>query len=110
MRIQVGPFGQTSAALQALGAAALTKKDFAGYQKGVFLQASAASSVSSASTVFALLLLGHDIFWLICCLFGISEGVFRRQFKGYTLTWWSTIFPIGKNSMLSGFFFFLRQG
>ena len=107
MPIQVGPFGQTSAALQALGAAALTKNDFAGYHKGYFLQASAASSVSSASTVFGLLLLGHDIFWLIICLFGILEGVFRRQFKGYTLTWWSTIFPVGEKSMLFEFF---RQG
>lgn len=103
--IQVGPFGQTSAALQALGAAVLTKMDFAGYHRGTFLQASTASSVNSASTVFALLLLGHDYFWLICCLFGVLEGVFRRQLKGYTLIWWATIFPVGKTSVLSDFFF-----
>lgn len=95
MRDQVGPFGQTSAAMQTLATAALTKMDFAGYHKGTFLQASAASGVSSASIVFALLLLGHDIFWLICCLFGVLEGVFRRQLS-YNLTWWATIFPVGK--------------
>lgn len=81
--------------MQTLATAALTKMDFAGYHKGTFLQASAASGVSSASIVFALLLLGHDIFWLICCLFGVLEGVFRRQLS-YNLTWWSTIFPVGK--------------
>lgn len=69
--------------------------DFAGYQRGTFLQASAASGVSSASIVFALLLLGHDIFWLICCLFGVLEAVYKRQL-GYNLTWWATIFPVGK--------------
>ena len=95
MRCQVGPFGQTSAALQSLATAAFTEMDFAGYQKGTFLQASAASGVSSASIVFALLLLGHDIFWLICCLFGVLEGVYMRQLS-YNLTWWATIFPVGK--------------
>lgn len=93
LMLLVGPFGQTSAAMQTLATAALTKMDFAGYHKGTFLQASAASGVSSASIVFALLLLGHDIFWLICCLFGVLEGVFRRQLS-YNLTWWSTIFPV----------------
>ena len=96
--IQVGPFGQTSSALQVLGTAALTKMDFAGYHKGTFLQASAAPGVNSASIVFALLLLGHDFFWIICCLIGVLEGVFRRQI-GYNLTWWSTIFPVGKSSL-----------
>lgn len=89
----VGPFGQTSAALQSLATAAFTKMDFAGYQKGTFLQASAASGVSSASIVFALLLLGHDIFWIICCLFGVLEGAYMRQLS-YNLTWWGTIFPV----------------
>ena len=95
MRGQVGPFGQTSAALQSLASAAYTQMDFAGYQKGTFLQASAASGVNSASIVFALLLLGHDIFWLMCCLFGVLEGVYMRQLS-YNLTWWATIFPVGK--------------
>ena len=95
MSAQVGPFGQTSAALQILAADALTNMDFAGYHKGTFLQASAASGVSSASILFALLLLGHDIFWIICCIFGILEGAFRRQLS-YNLTWWGTIFPVGK--------------
>lgn len=95
MRGQVGPFGQTSAALQSLATAALTKMDFAGYQKGTFLQASAASGVSAASIAFALLLLGYDIFWIICCLFGVLEGAFKRQLS-YNLTWWATIFPVGK--------------
>lgn len=99
MRGQVGPFGQTSAAMQALATAALTKMDFADYHKGTFLQASAASGVSSASIVFALLLLGHDLFWLICCLFGILEGAYMRQLS-YNLTWWATIFPVGKTSTL----------
>ena len=105
MRGQIGPFGQTSAALQTLASAALTKMDFAGYQKGTLLQASAASGVSSASIVFALLLLGHDIFWLICCLFGILEGVYMRQLS-YNLTWWATIFPVGKTLLLSPYRFF----
>ena len=95
MNGQVGPFGQTAAALQSLATAALTKMDFAEYQRGTFLKASAASGVSSASIVFALLLLGHDIFWFICCLFGVLEGVLRRQLS-YNLSWWATIFPVGK--------------
>lgn len=101
---QVGPFGQTSAALQTLAAAALTKMDLAGYQKGTFLQASAASGVGSASIVFALLLLGHDIFWLICCILGILEGVYMRQLS-YNLSWWSTIFPVGETLSLSPYRF-----
>ena len=81
--------------MQALATAVLTKMDFAGYQKGTFLQASAATSVSSASIVVGLLLLGHDIFWIFCCLYGVLEGVFKRQLS-YNLTWWATIFPVGK--------------
>ncbi|CAD6584305.1 MAG: hypothetical protein ASARMPRED_001731 [Alectoria sarmentosa] len=100
LMLLVGPFGQTSAALQILAADALTNMDFAGYHKGTFLQASAASGVSSASILFALLLLGHDIFWIICCIFGILEGAFRRQLS-YNLTWWGTIFPV---------VFFVRAG
>ena len=83
--------------MQTLSTAVLTKMDFAGYHRGTFLQASAASGVSSASIVFALLLLGHDIFWIICCLFGLLEGAFKWQ-TSYNLTWWATIFPVGRSS------------
>ena len=89
--------------MQALATAALTKMDFAAYHTGTFLQASAASGVSAASIVFALLLLGHDIFWFICCLFGILEGAYMRQLS-YNLTWWATIFPVGKTSTHSRLF------
>ena len=37
MRSQVGPFGQTSAEMQVLGSAGLTKMDFAGCHKGTLL-------------------------------------------------------------------------
>lgn len=76
----------------------MTNMDFADYQKGTFLQASAASGVSSASVVVALLLLGHDLFWFLCGLFGVLEGIFSGQL-GYNLTWWSTIFPVGEESL-----------
>ena len=84
--------------MQTLAAAVLTKMYFADYHKGTFLQASAAPGVSSASIVFALLLLGHDFFWIIICVFGILEGVITRR-QSYNLTWWATIFPVGKLSI-----------
>lgn len=72
----------------------MTKMDFAGYNEGTLLTASAAAGVNAASAVFALLILGHDVFWLICSLFAILEAAFKRELS-YSLTWWSTIFPVG---------------
>ena len=74
----------------------MTKMDFAGYHRGTFLQESAASIVATASVLFALLLLGHDIFWLCCALAGVLEAAFKRELS-YSLRWWATIFPVGKS-------------
>ena len=81
--------------MQLLGTAVQGKMDFAKYDRGTFLVSSAASSVDAASQVFGLLLLGHDIFCLICALAGIIDGAYKRQLS-YSLSWWATIFPVCK--------------
>ncbi|KAL2040517.1 hypothetical protein N7G274_006496 [Stereocaulon virgatum] len=93
MMMLVGPFGQSAAAIQLLGSAAKTKMDFAGYNKGTFLTAAAAPSANVASVVFALLLLGSDLFWITVALIGILEGAYERKMS-YSLVWWTTIFPV----------------
>ena len=60
--------------MQLLGSAAQTKMDFAGYHGGTFLTSTAAPSVNLAGILFALLLLGHDFFWIFCAVVGILEG------------------------------------
>lgn len=90
-----GPFGQASAALVLLGSAAQVSMDFAGYNKGTFLTKSAASSLSAASVMFALSTLGFDVFWICCSVAGLVEGAVKGELC-YTLTWWTTIFPVGE--------------
>jgi len=91
--ILVGPMGQAAAALQLLGTAANTKQDFAHYNKGTFLTASAASGLDSASILIALLIMGFDYFWALVALFAVVEGAFKKQLT-YSMMWWSTIFPL----------------
>jgi tellurite resistance protein TehA-like permease len=96
---KVGPFGQSAAAMQLLGSAAKTKMDFAGYNRGTFLTAAAAPSANVAGVVFALLLLGHDFFWITVALIGILEGAYERKMS-YSLVWWTTIFPVCMSSRI----------
>ena len=76
----------------------MSRKDFAGYHRAIFLQALAASVVAITSVFFALLLLGHDIFWLPCALSGVLEGAIKRQLS-YSLRWWATIFPVSMSPL-----------
>lgn len=90
----VGPFGQTAAALLLAGSAASTAMDFPHYDKGTFLTMMGAEGVTSAGTLIALLLLGHDFFWIVVACGGIGVGVMNRTLT-YSLLWWATIFPLG---------------
>lgn len=78
-----------------IGYAASNREDFARYMQGTFLTATSAATLSAAGTMFALLLLGHDLFWLVVAFHGIIKGFYYREHE-YSLIWWSTIFPLGK--------------
>jgi tellurite resistance protein TehA-like permease len=90
----VGPSGQASGGLLLLGTAA--QSDFGEYHRGTFLQASAASGLSSASTMFALLLLGFSFILGLMVLLRLVENM--RYWK-FSLSWWTLIFPIGISSL-----------
>ena len=76
-----------------MGTAASSMQDFAHYNKGTFLSASAGTSVDSTGVVLALLFLGFDYFWLLIALFALGEAAVKGQLS-YSMMWWSTIFPL----------------
>ncbi|EMD00607.1 hypothetical protein BAUCODRAFT_28950 [Baudoinia panamericana UAMH 10762] len=87
----VGPCGQTSAALQALGNAA--SMNFGKYNRGVFLTSSAASVLSTIGTFFGLLSTGMALLFAFFAIYTIVETCLKRQMK-YSMFWWGTIFPM----------------
>lgn len=88
----VGPCGQSSAALQALGAAAVTH--FGKYNKGTFITAGAASILAAVGTWLGLMLTGFGLLFLLFCAYTLLEVAMKREHK-YTMLWWSVIFPTG---------------
>lgn len=75
----VGPLGQVPAAFLLIGSAASTGGDFAGYNRGTFLTMTSGSTVSSAGTLLALTVLGHDLFWMVVAFYGVIRSIVTRQ-------------------------------
>lgn len=87
----LGPSGQASGGLLLLGTAA--QSDFGQYHKGTFLQTSAAPGLDSASTMFALFLLGFSFILGLMVLARLAENI---KYWKFSIKWWTLIFPIGK--------------
>jgi tellurite resistance protein TehA-like permease len=94
LMIAVGPMGQFATAIQVLSTAANTRGLFASYNQGVWLTASAASSVSAAAVLIALLALGFGFMWITVAWYIVVEAAVKKQLP-FSLTWWSLIFPMG---------------
>lgn len=94
MVMMCGPMGQAATALQSLSSAAMTRMDFANYNRGTFLTASAASGLSAASIMLALLCLGFAYFWFLVVLTAIIENAAKKKLT-FGMMWWATIFPLG---------------
>jgi tellurite resistance protein TehA-like permease len=97
--ITVGPMGQFATAIQVLSTAANTRGLFGSYNQGVWLTSSAASSISAAAVLLALLTLGFAFMWTTVAWYIVVEKALKRELP-FSLTWWSLIFPMG------GLFFF----
>lgn len=93
--VTIGPLGQFATAIQLLSTAANTRGLFGSYNRGTWLTASSASSVSAASELIALMVLGFGFLWITVAWYMIVEAVVQRKMP-YSLTWWSMIFPMGK--------------
>lgn len=90
----MGPTGQSATALQLLGSCASTSGAFASYNRGTFLQGSAAASLDSASIMLSMLLFGFGIFLLCISLVALFESLWKGEQK-WTMAIWGTIFPMG---------------
>ena len=94
MFIFVGPFGQSSAALQLLSSAARVNGEFGAYHKGTFLTAEAAPALEAACVMFALLMTGLDIVLLFLAMYAMIECAVQRKLV-WAPNWNSIIFPTG---------------
>lgn len=97
--ITVGPLGQFATAIQVLSTAASSKGMFAAYHEGTWLQASAASCVSAAAKLIALLALGFAFMWITVSWYIVVEAMIKKHCP-FSLTWWGLIFPMGTFSRL----------
>jgi tellurite resistance protein TehA-like permease len=97
--ITVGPMGQFATAVQVLSTAASTRGLFGAYHEGVWLQSSAASSVSAAAVLLALLALGFAFMWITVSWYVVLERAVKRELP-FGITWWSLIFPMGMSCTL----------
>lgn len=93
--VTIGPLGQFATAIQLLSSAANTRGLFGSYNRGTWLTSSSASSVSAASELIALMVLGFGFLWITVAWYMILEAAVKRKMP-YSLTWWSMIFPMGK--------------
>jgi tellurite resistance protein TehA-like permease len=93
--ITIGPLGQFATAIQLLSTAANSRGLFGSYNRGTWLTASSASSVSAASELIALLVIGFGFLWITIAWYMIFEATVQRKMP-YSLAWWSMIFPMGK--------------
>lgn len=92
LTIVLGPVGQSASALIALSTASIMH--FPEYSRGPFLQEAAAASLHGACMLFALMMFGLGLFWLLFVVCGIMDAVVRGQAK-WSPAWYSTIFPTG---------------
>jgi tellurite resistance protein TehA-like permease len=90
----VGPMGQSAAAIQILSSAASTYGRFAGYNKGTFLTATAATPLDVASVLFALWMSGMGIIWALMAFVAMVESAWKRELS-WNMSWNSIIFPTG---------------
>lgn len=90
----VGPMGQSAAAIQLLSSAASTYGQFAAYNKGTFLTASAASPLDVASILLALWMNGMGVVWALMAFVAMVESAWKKELK-WNLTWNGIIFPTG---------------
>jgi tellurite resistance protein TehA-like permease len=104
--IMVGPVGQFATAVQVLSTAANSKRMFASYNEGTWLQGQAASSVSAAATLLALFALGFGVLWISVSWYVVVEAIVKRRLP-FSLAWWSLIFPMGRSSFLFSSFLLL---
>ena len=95
LMIAVGPLGQFATAIQGLSAAASQRGMFARYDEGVWLTGGAAASVSAATVLLALLVLGFAFLWISVTWYVVLEAGVRRTLA-FGLSWWSLIFPMGE--------------
>jgi tellurite resistance protein TehA-like permease len=93
--ITIGPLGQFATAIQLLSTAANSRGLFGSYNRGTWLTAGSASSVSAASELIALLVIGFGFLWITIAWYMIFEAAVQRKMP-YSLAWWSMIFPMGK--------------
>jgi tellurite resistance protein TehA-like permease len=93
--ITVGPMGQFATAIQVLSTAASSRGMFGAYHQGTWLQSQAASSVSAAAILIALLALGFAFMWITVSWYIVIESLVKKNLP-FGMTWWSLIFPIGK--------------
>ncbi|KAK6358535.1 hypothetical protein TWF730_007864 [Orbilia blumenaviensis] len=96
-----GPPGQTSFALQVLGAAATNS--FGGYRRGAFLQDTAGSIVGTCCIFCALMIWGYGFFFwsyallaTLQALWGQEGGISATRFS---MSCWSVVFPWGVFTM-----------
>ncbi|KAF2632129.1 hypothetical protein BU25DRAFT_445259 [Macroventuria anomochaeta] len=92
--VTIGPLGQFATAIQLLSTAANTRGLFGDYNRGTWLTASSASSVSATSELIALMVIGFGFLWITVAWYLILEAAVQRKMP-YSLTWWSMIFPMG---------------
>lgn len=99
--VLIGPLAQAAYACQILGSATASpgKQAFATYNKGYFITASAGQTISTVSTLAALVLWGYATFWVLFCIAAtfhleiFTQGGMKAS--KYSLSAWSPVFPIG---------------
>lgn len=92
--VTIGPLGQFATSIQLLSTAANSRGLFGSYDRGTWLTASSASSVSAAAELIALMVVGFAFLWVTVAWYMIIEAAVQRKMP-YSLTWWSMIFPMG---------------
>lgn len=92
--LYIGPMGQSSAALQTLGSAAMTFGRFAEYHRGSFLTRIAAAPLNVACVLMAMLMSGMAVGWIVLAFCALIREMLRRELR-WSPEWNSIIFPTG---------------
>ncbi|KAF2773924.1 C4-dicarboxylate transporter/malic acid transport protein [Teratosphaeria nubilosa] len=86
----VGPCGQTAAAIQFLGTAAM--KYFGSYDRGTFLQTNAGMVCAAVGELLGFFIIGLALFFSIFVIYVLIHVTIKREHQ-FSMIWWSTIFP-----------------
>lgn len=103
--IMIGPLGMGAFAFLNIGSAISKGHVFQQYARGTFLTAATEEAVFACCVVTAMVLQGFGIFWGGFAVVEMVESfVHHRQITGetthgYSLSWWSIVFPIAVNCM-----------